>query len=85
MSEENSWVDFSSASPWEESISRLEEIFVNFQIGFRLPCTSHSLVFTSLASDNEIDTVKEVYMFDGLQYCVKYSFSSFSNVLSDGR
>ena len=38
MSEENSWVDFSNASPWEESISQLEDLFARFQIGFRVPC-----------------------------------------------
>ena len=38
MSEENSWVDFSNASPWEESISQLEDLLARFQIGFRVPC-----------------------------------------------
>lgn len=33
MSEENSWIDFSNATPWEESISNLEDIFSNFHIG----------------------------------------------------
>lgn len=33
MSEENTWLDFSNASPWEESVSKLEEIFSKFRIG----------------------------------------------------
>ena len=36
MSEENSWIDFSNASSWEESISELEGIFSKFDIGFQI-------------------------------------------------
>ena len=33
MAEENTWIDFSNASSWEESVSKLEEIFSKFRIG----------------------------------------------------
>lgn len=33
MSEENSWIDFSNVTPWEETISTLEDIFASFHIG----------------------------------------------------
>lgn len=36
MSEENSWVDFSVASPWEANVGSIEEVFDSFHIGTQL-------------------------------------------------
>lgn len=36
MDEENTWVDFSDASPWEASVTSLEEVFDSFHIGVQL-------------------------------------------------
>lgn len=35
MTEENSWIDFSNVTPWEETISALEDIFASFHIGIQ--------------------------------------------------